>query len=78
MRTDLCRITLYKSGGSGSDQFQVGTWTDGKPGSAAAGGTPGTWAVLAGTGTVFQDKGKTHASKDFHDPVRFQWKNPKS
>ena len=32
MRTDLCRITLYKSGGSGSDQFQVGTWTDGKPG----------------------------------------------
>ena len=54
---------VHKSGGSGGDQFQVGTWTDGKPGSEADGGTPGTWEILAGTGTVFQDKGKTHASK---------------
>eukprot|EP01051_Picozoa_sp_SAG22_P027259 SAG22_NODE_9035_length_613_cov_1.404669_2_plen_59_part_00 len=46
------------------------TWTDGKPGSQAEGGTPGSWEMLAGTGTVFQDKGNTHASKDFYDPVK--------
>jgi sucrose-6-phosphate hydrolase SacC (GH32 family) len=61
---------VHKSGGRGGDQFQVGTWTDGKPGSESEGGTPGTWEVLAGTGTVFQDKGTTHASKDFFDPVQ--------
>jgi hypothetical protein len=61
---------VHKSGGHGGDQFQVGTWTDGKPGSASEGGTPGTWEILAGTGTVFQDKGTTHASKDFWDPVK--------
>ena len=32
--------------GSGNDQVQVGTWTDGKPGAEAAGGTPGTWVEL--------------------------------
>ena len=61
---------VHKSGGHGGDQFQVGTWTDGKPGSEAEGGTPGEWQILPGTGTVFQDKGKTHASKDFFDPVK--------
>ena len=61
---------VHKSGGHGGDQFQVGTWTDGKPGSASEGGTPGAWEILAGTDTVFQDKGTTHASKDFYDPVK--------
>eukprot|EP01052_Picozoa_sp_SAG31_P017374 SAG31_NODE_1186_length_9492_cov_70.124987_4_plen_118_part_00 len=61
---------VHKSGGRGGDQFQVGTWTDGKPGSQAEGGTAGAWKILEGTGTVFQDKGTTHASKDFYVSIQ--------
>ena len=53
--------------GSGNDQVQVGTWTDGKPGPEGV-GTPGTW-VQSG-GSIPLDNGKTHASKDFWDPVK--------
>ena len=53
--------------GSGNDQVQVGTWTDGKPGPSGT-GTPGTW-VQQGE-SIPLDNGKTHASKDFFDPVK--------
>jgi beta-fructofuranosidase len=58
-----------------ADQVQVGTWTDGKPGPAAKGGTPGTW-VQKLPGSTPLDAGKTHASKDFYDPItkrRIMW-----
>ena len=32
-------------------------------------GVMGTWTVTAGSVTHSLDRGKTHASKDFHDPV---------
>ncbi len=57
--------------GSPHDLIQVGTWTDGKPG---ADGTPGTWVPSGGS--VPLDNGRTHASKDFYDPVakrRIMW-----
>eukprot|EP00037_Helgoeca_nana_P013172 m.121009 g.121009 ORF g.121009 m.121009 type:complete len:666 (-) comp21872_c0_seq1:287-2284(-) len=60
--------------GSGNDQVQVGVWADGKPGSAANGGTPGTWSPQGGSTPL--DNGKTHASKDFWDPTtkrRIMW-----
>ena len=33
-------------------------------------GSVGTWVQTPGSKSVFCDKGKTHASKDFHDPVK--------
>jgi len=60
---------VHKSGGKGGDQTQVGNWVDGKPGPAGT-GTVGTWTLTPGSATQFLDKGKTHASKDFHDPVK--------
>lgn len=60
---------VHKSGGHGGDQVQVGTWTDGEPGPAGK-GTVGSWEALPGTRSVFCDRGQTHASKDFHDPVK--------
>jgi hypothetical protein len=90
--------------GSGNDQVQVGTWTDGKPGEKTvfwshlytkaiilprqardkhrettptqsgvfsgpfSQGTPGTWVQQGGSTPL--DNGKTHASKDFWDPVK--------
>jgi hypothetical protein len=60
---------VHKSGGHGGDQVQVGQWTDGKPWPAGT-GTVGTWAQTPGSKSVFCDKGKTHASKDFHDPIK--------
>jgi hypothetical protein len=59
---------VHKSGGKGGDQTQVGNWVDGKPGAAGT-GTVGTWTLTAGSKTQFLDKGKTHASKDFYDPI---------
>ncbi len=53
--------------GSGNDQVQVGTWTEGKPGPEGT-GTPGTWVQQGGS--IPLDNGKTHASKDFYDPVK--------
>ena len=53
--------------GSGNDQVQVGTWTDGQPGPEGV-GTAGTWVQHGGS--VPLDNGKTHASKDFWDPVK--------
>ena len=58
---------VHKSGGKGGDQTQVGAWVDGKAGPAGT-GTVGTWTLTEGSVTQFLDKGKTHASKDFHDP----------
>lgn len=59
---------VHKSGGRGGDQVQVGQWTDGKPGPVGK-GTVGTWAITPGSKSVLLDRGKTHASKDFYDPV---------
>ena len=62
---------VHKSGGRGGDQVQVGQWTDGKPaGPGGTGGTVGSWVITPGTKSVLCDKGKTHASKDFHDPIK--------
>jgi len=58
---------VHKSGGHGGDQLQVGNWVDGLPG---RNGTVGTWAQTAGSTSVLLDRGKTHASKDFHDPIK--------
>lgn len=61
---------VHKSGGHGGDQTQVGNWVDGEPGSV------GTWTITPGSVTQFLDKGSTHASKDFYDPVgkrRIMW-----
>jgi len=60
---------VHKSGGQGGDQTQVGIWTDGKPGKEGT-GTVGTWDITPGSKTQFLDRGKTHASKDFHDPIK--------
>ena len=60
---------VHKSGGPGGDQVQVGQWTDGKAGPEGH-GTVGVWKVTPGTRSVLLDKGKTHASKDFYDPVK--------
>eukprot|EP00937_MAST-01D_sp_MAST-1D-sp2_P004367 g4367.t1 len=60
---------VHKSGGKGGDQTQVGNWAEGKPGPAGT-GTVGTWTLTPGSQTQFLDRGKTHASKDFHDPVK--------
>ena len=60
---------VHKSGGRGGDQVQVGNWVDGTPGPAGT-GTVGTWTVTDGSKSVFCDRGKTHASKDFFDPVK--------
>jgi len=60
--------THVHKAGSGNDQVQVGVWTDGKPGPAAQGGTPGRW-VQQGE-SIPLDNGATHASKDFFDPVK--------
>ena len=57
-----------RKAGSGNDQVQVGTWTDGKPGAQGKGGTPGTWVEIGDS--IPLDNGKTHASKDFYDPVK--------
>eukprot|EP00966_Prymnesium_polylepis_P203801 4721608-Prymnesium_polylepis.1 len=54
---------VHKSGGRGGDQTQVGVWVDGAPGSV------GSWTPTSGSSGQFLDKGKTHASKDFHDPT---------
>jgi len=51
------------------DVMQLGTWTDGTPGPKGT-GTVGTWALTPGTKNVLLDKGKTHAAKDFYDPVK--------
>lgn len=59
---------VHKSGGPGGDQTQVGNWVDGKPGPVGT-GTVGNWTLTAGSTTQLLDKGKTHASKDFHDPI---------
>jgi hypothetical protein len=53
--------------GSNRDQVQVGTWVDGAPGHEGI-GTPGTWVQKGGS--IPLDNGKTHASKDFWDPVK--------
>ena len=46
--------------GSGNDQVQVGSWTDGKPGTPpnGTGATPGTWEQKGGSTPL--DNGKTH------------------
>ena len=56
--------------GSGNDQVQVGTWTDGKVGPAGT-GSPGTWVVKGDS--IPLDNGKTHASKDFCKPHDCRW-----
>lgn len=60
---------VHKSGGRGGDQVQVGQWVDGKPGPAGV-GSVGTWTQTPGSTSVLLDRGKTHASKDFHDPIK--------
>jgi hypothetical protein len=52
--------------GSGNDQVQVGTWVDGPPG--PKGSVAGNWKQMGAS--VPLDNGKTHASKDFWDPVK--------
>merc|ERR1711865_285657 len=47
----------------------VGTWTDGVPGPEGK-GTPGVWVQAPGSASVLCDRGQTHASKDFWDPVK--------
>ena len=59
--------THVHKAGSGNDQVQLGTWTDGAPGQK---GTPGTWVQFPGSTSVPCDNGNTHASKDFYDPVK--------
>lgn len=51
--------------------MQVGTWVDGKPGPQGK-GTPGNWTATPGVPmrSIPIDNGKTHASKDFWDPVK--------
>jgi hypothetical protein len=48
------------------DQVQVGTWVDGPPG--PKGSVAGGWTPMGES--VPLDNGKTHASKDFWDPVK--------
>ena len=60
---------VHKSGGHGGDQVQVGQWVDGKKGPEGT-GTVGTWTTTPGSTSVLLDKGKTHASKDFYDPIK--------
>ena len=61
---------LCLQAGSGNDQVQVGTWTDGKVGPAGT-GSPGTWVVKGDS--IPLDNGKTHASKDFCKPHDCRW-----
>ena len=60
---------VHKSGGIGGDQVQVGQWVDGKKGPESV-GTVGTLTLTPGSTSVLLDKGKTHASKDFYDPIK--------
>lgn len=60
---------VHKSGGHGGDQLQVGKWTDGLPGPGGRHHT-GEWVQTPGSTSVLMDRGQTHASKDFWDPVK--------
>jgi hypothetical protein len=54
--------------GKGGDAVQVGVWVDGELGPEGT-GTVGSWEVTPGSRSVPCDNGKTHASKDFWDPI---------